>query len=478
MEFVNKSGPEKIEQSQMPETSLEALRHAVTGLKLCDDPDTLRSYGRDRTRISEPNACAIAFPENVEQVREIVRFAKNNALALVPSGGRTGLSGGALAHQRQLVVSLDAMRRMLEFDPIDQTVTVEAGMVTQTLQEFAQEKGFFFPLDFASSGSSQIGGNIATNAGGIKVLRYGLMRDWVAGLKVVTGNGELLELNQGLVKNATGFDLRHLFVGSEGTLGIIVEATLKLAARPAPQQVMLLAVPLVEDLIRIMTAMRSRLTLSAFEFFSELALGKVLESGNLRRPFDHEAPFYALVEYDCRDEADEAGALAAFEHCAEAGWVLDGIISQSDSQARELWRLREDISESLAHQTPYKNDISVRLSRVPQFLKRLDGIVTTQYPGFEVVWFGHIGDGNLHLNILRPESLSQTEFSSACEQVNSLVFELVREFEGSISAEHGVGLLKTPYLGFTRSAAEIDYMQKIRALFDPNQIMNPGKLTP
>jgi FAD/FMN-containing dehydrogenase len=366
---------------------------------------------------------------------------------------------------------------VIEFDPIDQTVTVEAGMVTQALQEYALENGLFFPVDFASRGSSQIGGNIATNAGGIKVLRYGLVRDWVLGLKVVTGNGEILELNQGLVKNASGFDLRHLFIGSEGTLGIIVEATLKLGMPPAPQQVMVLAVPAVEDLVQVMTAMRAHLTLSAFEFFSDKALEKALASGNLQRPFEHQTPFYALLEYDCRDEAGEAAALAAFEHCAEAAWVIDGVISQSESQAAELWRLREDISESLAPYTPYKNDISVRLSRVPEFLTRLDQIVATHYPDFEVIWFGHIGDGNLHLNILKPDLLSQSDFAVACEQVNTLVFELVQELKGSISAEHGVGLLKKPYLGFTRSVEEIGYMQKIRKLFDPNQIMNPGKLT-
>ena len=334
MESVNDSCPDKAERIQMPETSLEALRHAVPGLKLGDDPGTLRTYGRDWTRMVEPDACAVAFPENIEQIRQIVCFANDRALALVPSGGRTGLSGGALAHQRQLVLSLEAMRRMIEFDPIDQTVTVEAGMTTQTLQEFASDKGLFFPVDFASKGSSQIGGNIATNAGGIKVLRYGLMRDWVAGLKVVTGNGEVLELNRGLVKNATGFDLRHLLIGSEGTLGVIVEATLRLATPPPPQQVMVLAVPAMEELIQVMTAMRARLSLSAFEFFSELALRKVLESGNLRRPFADKTPFYALVEYDCQDETDELAALAAFEHCAETGWVIDGVISQSESQAQ------------------------------------------------------------------------------------------------------------------------------------------------
>ena len=294
---------------------------------------------------------------------------------------------------------------------------------------------------------------------------------------MVTGYGEILELNHALVKNATGFDLRHLFIGSEGTLGIIVEATLKLGMPPPPQQVMVLAVPAVEDLVQVMTAMRAHLTLSAFEFFSDKALERVLASGNLQRPFEHQTPFYALLEYDCRDAAGEAAALAAFEHCAQAAWVIDGVISQSESQAAELWRLREDISESLARYTPYKNDISVRLSRVPEFLTRLDQIVATHYPDFEVIWFGHIGDGNLHLNILKPDLLSQSDFAAACEQVNSLVFELVQELKGSISAEHGVGLLKKPYLGYTRSVEEIGYMRKIRKLFDPNQIMNPGKLT-
>jgi FAD/FMN-containing dehydrogenase len=460
----------------MPESALEALRHAIPELKLADDPSTVSSYARDWTRLHQPRALAVAFPGDVDQVQAIVRFANDNALALVPSGGRTGLSGGAIACQGELVVSLELMSGIIEFDPIDQSVTVEAGLITQNLQEFAAEKGLFFPIDFASRGSSQIGGNLATNAGGIKVLRYGLMRDWVTGLKVVTASGELLELNQGLVKNATGYDLRHLFVGSEGTLGIIVEATLRLTRPPVAQQVMVLAVEAAENLMDVMAVMRSRLGLSAFEFFSELALQKVLAGGHLRRPFETEAPYYALLEYDCRDEADEALALAAFEHCAEAGWAVDGVISQSESQARELWRLREDISESLASFTPYKNDISVRPSRVARFLERLEAIVTEHYPAFEVIWFGHIGDGNLHLNVLKPKSLSVTEFATACERVNRLVFELVGELQGSISAEHGVGLLKKPYLEITRSPKEIEFMRDIKHQFDPNNILNPGKL--
>jgi glycolate oxidase subunit GlcD len=460
----------------MAHNPLDGLTRAAPGLKLSTDGDLLGEYGRDWTRLHQPAPAAVAFPRNIEEVVAIVDFANSHSFALVPSGGRTGLSGGAMASSGELVVSLQGMNAIGDFDPVDRTVTVQAGVITQQLQEFAESQGLMFPVDFASKGSSQIGGNLATNAGGIRVLRYGLMRDWVTGLKVVTGRGDVLDLNRGLIKNASGYDLRHLFVGSEGTLGIIVEATMKLTAKPPTQSVMLLAATDMSAVMRIFGEARARLTLSAFEFFSDLALDKVLERTEHRQPFEERAPFYALAEFDCAGEEHEAAALECFESCAEQELVLDGVISQSDTQAADLWALRENISESISHHTPYKNDISVRVSEAPRFLKELDALVEKHYPQFEVVWFGHIGDGNLHLNILKPEDLSVDEFARSCESVNDVVYGLVERFGGSISAEHGVGLIKKPYLCHSRSAAELEYLRGIKKVFDPTGIMNPGKL--
>jgi FAD/FMN-containing dehydrogenase len=375
----------------------------------------------------------------------------------------------------EIVVSFERMNQILDFDSVDRTVTCQPGVVTEALQHYAREQGLFYPVDFASRGSSQIGGNIATNAGGIKVLRYGLTRDRVRGLKVVTGRGDLLDLNKGLVKNASGYDLRHLFIGSEGTLGLIVEATLSLVSPPRDSHVLVVGVPRLEKIIAILEAFRARLSLTAFEFFSEAALRHVIARG-LQRPLDAETPYYVLMEIENRPDRSVDDTLAVFEACVEQGLLSDGVISQSEAQASELWRLREDISESIAYYPPYKNDISVRISRVPAFVNEIDTLLAERYPDFEVVWYGHIGDGNLHINVLKPATLELDAFLRHCENVTTLLFEVLRRYQGSISAEHGVGLLKKPYLHYTRKPEEIDYLRGMKRIFDPNGILNPGKI--
>ncbi|MCG9053436.1 FAD-binding oxidoreductase [Laribacter hongkongensis] len=449
---------------------------ALLGERCCTDADTLQRYGLDWTRFCQPAPLAVLFPQTQEEVQEIVRIANREGLQLVPSGGRTGLSGGACATAGEVVVSLERMNRLLAFDATDRLMTVEAGMVTETLQQLARERGLYFPVDFASRGSSQVGGNVATNAGGIRVLRYGMFRDWVAGLTVVTGAGELLQLNHGLVKNNTGYDLRHLFVGSEGTLGLVTAVTLKLARPPAASGVMLFAVPQLADVMTVLARFRQFADPLAFEFFSDAALAQVEARGHVASPFEGRYGYYALVEYErITPDVDEM-ALTAFAGLAGEGVVADAVLAQSDEQARQLWRLREDISESITPRTPYKNDIAVHPSQVPAFVAELDTLLAREYPGFEVVWFGHIGDGNLHVNVLRPPELTVEAFRQACERVNALVFGLVAAYNGSMSAEHGVGLLKAPYLAVSRSPEEIALMRGIKAVFDPRGVMNPGKL--
>ena len=454
---------------------VDAIRAFIEPAHVRADPDSCLNYGRDWTRLYAPNPLAVVLPGSVEQAQRLVRFANEYRLALVPSGGRTGLSGAAVACRGELVVSLERMNRILEFDPVDRSVTCQAGVITEVLQNFARERGLYYPVDFASRGSSQIGGNIATNAGGIKVVRYGLTRDWVTGLKVVTGRGDLLDLNRGLIKNASGYDLRHLFVGSEGTLGLIVEATLKLTRPLREPSVMVLGVPDLNGIMAIYQLLRGKLELSAFEFFSELALRHILQKG-LHRPFDTETPYYVLTEFENPEGSHTDAALALFEHCAEQGWLVDGVISQSETQAKELWRLREDISESIAEHQPYKNDIAVRISRVPALLAEIDDLLAREYPDFEVLWYGHIGDGNLHINILKPAGMESAAFATQCGAVSEHLFAVLQRHGGSISAEHGVGLTKKPYLHYTRDETEIGYLRAIKQVFDPNGIMNPGKV--
>ncbi len=457
---------------------LEALKTVFSQEDVLSDPQSLQHYGQDLSRVYPPNPLGVVFPRSAQQLQALVRLANQNLIGLVPSGGRTGLSGGAVALKGELVVSFDRMNQIRDFNAIDQTLIVEAGVITAQVQAFAKTQGLYYPVNFASAGTSQIGGNIATNAGGIKVIRYGLTRDWVAGLEVVTGAGELLQLNQGLVKNATGYDLRHLFIGSEGTLGFISAATLKLTRQPVNLKVILLGIRDLNALMQVLALFRSELELTAFEFFSERALDLVITHRGHQRPFNTPAPWYALLEFDAAHGVETDQALALFDQALDEGWLIDGVISSSQTQAEALWALREDISETIAVFEPYKNDISVTVSKVPAFLARIEQLITEHYSQFEIAWYGHIGDGNLHLNILKPEQMESPVFQETCSRVSEEIFSVVQAFSGSISAEHGVGLLKRDAIQYSRSAAELAQMRAIKKVFDPNGIMNPGKLLP
>lgn len=464
--------------AEQPEKNqiIDALVDVLGAEAVLTDSDSLQHYGRDWTRMHEPDPLAIVFPLTTQQVQQVVQLANRFKIGLVPSGGRTGLSGGAMAFNGEVVVSFERMNRIHDFNAIDRTVVCEAGVITRDLQEFARQQELYYPVNFASSGSSQIGGNIATNAGGIKVIRYGLTRDWVAGLTVVTGKGEALELNKGLVKNATGFDLRHLFIGSEGTLGFVTEAIMRLTQPPKKLTVMVLAVNNFDALMPVLERFQQSVELTAFEFFSDKALRYVLAEGDLKKPMATRAPCYALLEFEAVSEELLACMMGAFEDCLTQGWVLDGVMSQSVKQAEDLWRLREDISQSLAAFTPYKNDLSVRVSRVPEFLLQVELVVANHYPDFDIIWYGHIGDGNLHLNILKPANMDKQLFFANCGTVSEEIFEIVGQMGGSVSAEHGVGLAKKAALCYSRSKEELAYLKGMKEVFDPNGIMNPGKL--
>lgn len=438
--------------------------------------EDLDLYSRDWTKHFKPYACGLVFPKTTEQVKSIILWARKNKVSIVPSGGRTGLSASAYATKGELIVSFEKMNKILELDPLDQVLRCQAGAITETVQNHALEKGFYFPVDFASRGSSQIGGNVATNAGGIKVIRYGLMRNWVAGLEVVTGKGEILRLNNSLVKNATGYDLRQLFIGSEGTLGLITEVSLNLTRPPKDLQVLVFGLPDLKSIMEVYKLYRDNFPLVAYEMFTDLAMNYVIQMGRVGKPFDTECPFYVLIEIEKENEETIERALSLFETAMEKGLILDGVLSQNDQQSKDFWCLRENITEATSHKHPYKNDISVRISKVPEFLNRMDEILEKDYPDFEVVWFGHIGDGNLHVNILKPESMSSDEFMTKCHAVDQLMMGMIHDLGGSVSAEHGVGLVKKGFLNKTRSGEEIQLMREIKKVFDPDQILNPGKI--
>lgn len=439
------------------------------------DENSKKHYGKDFTQQYIPNSIAIVFPRNEQHVVDIVKLANEMRCGLVPSGGRTGYSGGAVAASNELVVSFDKMNQITHFDAEEKTIRCEPGVITQVLQNFAKQHDLFYPVDFASSGSSQIGGNVATNAGGIKVIRYGLTRNWVVGLRVVTGNGDVLDLNHGLIKNACGYDLLHLFIGSEGTLGLITEVTVKLIGSPSATKVIFLAVSDKKHLMNILNIFRKIRHITAFEFFSDKAAHYVMKDAILKPPFPMIAPFYVLLEYESNLINDD-WTIKISEDCVNKNWVSDVVISENSEQEKNLWKWRENISMSLLKYSPYKYDIAVLPSKIAAFMEDINRLFNTFFPEFEIIWFGHVGDGNLHLNILKPDRMNAETFFEMCKQSSNKIYALIQQYQGSISAEHGIGLLKKEFLKYSKSAEEIQYMRAIRQIFDCNNIMNPMKL--
>jgi FAD/FMN-containing dehydrogenase len=437
--------------------------------------DDLAEYGRDWTRVYEPAPCAVAFPRTTDEVSRLLRLCSTHGVAVVPSGGRTGLSGGAVAAKGELVLSLARMRAMHPVDTIGGTVRVEAGAVTQAVHEHCAPHGLTWPVDFASKGSSTVGGNIATNAGGVKVIRWGLTRNWVLGLRAVLASGDVLDCDSALEKNNTGPDLRQLFIGSEGTLGVVTEATLKLARRPRRLDVVLLAVADLPGVVRLFRETRaSAFTLSAYEMFTQACLRRVLSHRKLRPPFEAPASHYVLVELE---DADDAALEAWVQSLFERGIVQDGTLAQNAAEARDLWALRESISESLsATGFPHKNDIALPIAALEGFCAELGAVFAREYPDWEVCLFGHIGDGNLHVNVMKPEALDKAAFLARVKEADRDLFDLVKAHAGSVSAEHGIGLLKKAWLGWTRSPAEIAAMRAVKKALDPGNVLNPGKI--
>ena len=442
---------------------------------LTTDPAELLEYGRDWTRVYAPEAGVIALPRSTDEVVRVVNLCRTHGVAIVPSGGRTGLAGGAMAARGELVLSLTRMRRMEPVDLLGNTVRVQAGTVTEAVHSHCAEQGLTWPVDFASKGSSTVGGNIATNAGGVKVIRYGLTRQWVLGLQVVLASGEVLELNGALEKNNTGTDLRQLFIGSEGTLGVVTEATLKLVRIPEKLDVFLFAVPDLAGVLRLFReARRAPFTLSAFEFFTDRCLARVERHRKLSPPFEQPATHYVLVEAEGADaDRIESWSTSLFEQEV----VSDGVLARDRTQAAGFWALRESISESLAATgLPYKNDVALPIAELEAFCAELHAVFEARYAGWEIALFGHIGDGNLHINIMKPEGLDTAAFRARTKQADHDLFELVRRHHGSISAEHGIGLLKKDYLSYSRSPEELTLLRTLKRALDPLNLLNPGKV--
>ena len=459
----------------LPEAFTAAIARDFAPDLLTTDPADLLEYGRDWTRFIDPAPSAIARPRSTDEVSRLVKLCAAHRVPVVPSGGRTGLAAGAVAANGELVVSLERMRHMDAVDVLGATVRVEAGAITEAVHQHGAEHGLTWPVDFASKGSSHVGGNIATNAGGVKVIRYGLTRNWVLGLEVVLANGDVLDLGGALEKNNTGLDLRQLFIGTEGTLGIITAATLKLTRVPEKLDVLLLA---VKDLAAVLAlfraARRGPFVVMAYEFFTEKCLARVRRHRSIVTPLAEPSDYYVLLEVERADPvALEAWVAALFED----GLVTDGTLAQHGKQAAELWTLREGISESLsATGLPHKNDVALPIAGLEAFCAELEGFFEASYAGWEIALFGHIGDGNLHVNVMKPDAMDRAEFVAKTKGADRAVFEIVRRHRGSISAEHGIGLLKKDHLGYSRSPEELAVMRAVKRALDPQNLMNPGKV--
>ena len=458
--------------------AVEELRKLVGSPNVLTGVDDLLVWGSDWTKVYKPKPMCIVLPAEAKEVSQILAYCHKNELAVTPSGGRTGLCAGAVATDGEVVLSLARMRKILEVDPVGLTITAEAGVTTEALQIAARENGLFFPLDLASKGSCQIGGNIATNAGGVKLIRYGGMREQVLGLEVVLASGEILDMNVALRKNNSGYDLKQLFIGSEGTLGVVTKAILRLTSKPRQLHLTVMAVSKFESILQILHhCTLASLSITAFEFFTDVAHKIVLQRAHgAKSPFQNISPFYVLLEIEQTGEEGELEQL--LESLFEKGLITDATVAANSTQFKELWGLRENITESLAaHGQVRKNDISLAIDKLGAFISALQSLLSTKAcEDMDLVLFGHIGDGNLHINYVSPKSRDSVEFHAAARAIEEDVFKLLADFDGSISAEHGIGLTKKKDLHFTRSQSEVAWMRVMKKSWDPKGILNPGKI--
>ncbi|WP_306607433.1 FAD-binding oxidoreductase [Azonexus sp.] len=444
---------------------------------LTDPADTAPFLTDWRGRYRGAALCVVR-PGNAEEVAAVVRACAEAGVPIVPQSGNTSLCGAATPDDtgRAVVVSLGRMNRILAVDALNHTICVEAGCTLAAVQEAANAVDRLFPLALASEGTCQIGGNLSTNAGGVQVLRYGNTRELTLGLQVVMPNGELWDGLRGLRKDNTGYDLKHLFIGAEGTLGIITAAVLKLYPLPKTQTTCWLNIAspdiAVDLLNRAKNAFDAQLT--AFELISETALGLVLRHiPGATRPAAV-SPWYVLAEFS---DADPAMVERWLGEQMEAGTVADGVIAASAAQAKKLWSLRENISEAQKIEgVSIKHDVAVPVSRIAEFLVTADAALAAAFPGIRVVAFGHVGDGNLHYNLSQPDAQDNALFLASQPEVNRIVHDAVHALNGSISAEHGLGQLKREEILRYKSPVEMALMRSIKQALDPHGLMNPGKL--
>ncbi|CAM3657316.1 FAD-binding oxidoreductase [Halomonas sp. FME1] len=452
---------------------------------LIRQPDAMARYVSDWAGDTLGMPLAVARPANTADVAEIVRRCYQQGVAMTPQGGHSGLVAGALpaANGQELVISLERLNNVRAIDPVNFTITVDAGCILENVKLAAAEHDCDFPLSLGAQGSCQIGGNIATNAGGLNVLRYGMMRELVLGLEVVLPDGRVLEGLNALHKDNRGYDLQQLFLGSEGTLGIVTGAVLKLSPRPTQNRTALLGLPSVQAVIDLYGLARRDCCdlLTAFELIPRRCIELAIEATpELHDPLESAYPWYVLMEVAATGPIDLATMLEQLlETGMERELVLDGALAASDTQSAQLWQFRESMLEGQRRRGEHlRTDIAVPISAIPAFVTQASEVIMAASPECEIIAYGHVGDGNLHFNILPPSAMADADKKAHLHDLEERLFEVLDDFNGSISAEHGIGRTKqAPYLA-RLSPIERELISGVKALFDPKGLMNPGRILP
>ena len=464
-------------------TVLDRLKDAVGAKGFSEDPAEIAPHVEEWRGKYKGHTPLLLKPATSGEVSAILRICHETGTPVVTQGGNTGLVGGQIPFHGEVLLSTKRLNKIGAVDTRGMTVTAGAGVTLAQVQQAADDQNLLFPLSLASEGSCTIGGNIATNAGGTHVLRYGMTRALVLGIEVVQANGSVLDLQRALMKDNSGYDLKQMFIGSEGTLGVITAATLKLFAKPDVSVTAFAAVPSPAAALKLLGLMQARTggMLSAFELIPRIALDFVTRHiEGTRDPLAAPSPWYVLMEATGGREASLAASFeAGLAGAINDGVASDAVVAGSQTQAAALWKLRESISESQKREgASIKHDIAVPVAAIPDFIARATPVVQALVPGVRPVSFGHLGDGNLHFNFNAPRSGDDPAFLAQWDEVQQAVHDIVKEFGGSISAEHGIGAMKVASLPRYKSHEELDAMRALKHAFDPKNILNPGKLIP
>tara|TARA_R110000824_G_scaffold118960_20_gene272718 strand:- start:2152 stop:3591 length:1440 start_codon:yes stop_codon:yes gene_type:complete len=468
-----------------PNAETLARMKAIVGDKgYVDAPADMAAHLVERRGLYHGQAAVVLKPASTAEVAALMKIAYETDTKVVPQGGNTGLVGGQIpiSDGDEIILSLSRMNRVVALDEMNNTLTVEAGVTLAGVQTAAADAGRLFPLSLASEGTCQIGGNLATNAGGTAVLHYGNARSLVLGLEVVLANGEIWDGRKGLRKDNTGYDMKHLFMGSEGTLGIITGAVLKLFPQPQSVETGFVAVPDVASAVALLERAENASggLVTGFELMPRIGIEFVLKhQEGTTDPLSTPSPWYVLMEMSAGADDGQLGAImqSVLQGAMEAGEATDAVIAASDAQRKKLWTMREAMSEvQRAEGGSIKHDVSVPVSRVADFITQAVAAVEAALPGVRPVPFGHVGDGNIHFNLSQPVGADTDAYIARWDEMNAIVHDIVRSMDGSISAEHGIGQLKRDELAATKSPVEIEMMRAVKRALDPKGILNPGKV--